>query len=138
MANETNQDPQKPTQDQPPAKQYATPRPGQTGGRGTDEQTPKNLDHVESSEGDDENQTAAAQKPIYDHDASTKGATGQSSSDRQSSSSGQGGRSSGTSAPGGGTGQSSGSGPRQTPGSSSAGSSSGSGKPQSDRTADKH
>ena len=133
MANETNQDPQNPTQDQPPPKQYATPRPGQSGERGTDERQPRNLDHIESSEGDDEDQRSAAQKPGYDEDASTKGATGQSSAGKQSHSSGQQDRSSGTSKPGGGTGQSSGSGSRQTPGSGGAGGSSGSSNPQSDK-----
>jgi hypothetical protein len=142
MANETNQDPQNPTQDQPPPKQYATPRPGQSGERGTDERKPKNLDHIQSSEGDDEDQGSAAQKPGYDEDASTKGATGHGSADKQSHSSGQQDRSSGTSKPGGGTGQSSGSGgsgqssgsgSRQTPGSGGAGGSSGSSNPQSDK-----
>ena len=74
MANDTNQDPQKPTQDQPPPKQYATPRPGQSGERGTDQRAPKIPNQVESSEGDDGGRIAAEQCSEYDVDASVKGA----------------------------------------------------------------
>ena len=129
MPDQSNQDPQKPTQDQPPPKQYATPRPGQSGERGTDERAPKIPDHIESSEGDDENQSAAGQGPHYDEDSSVKGSTGRSSADKRSSPSGQTGQGSGTPKPGGSTGQSSGSPPRTTPGSSGGGSSSKPGNP---------
>jgi hypothetical protein len=95
MANETNQDPQKPTQDQPPPKQYATPRPGQSGERGTDERAPKIPNQVESSEGDDEDRRAAEQGPEYDEDASVKGTRG--GTDKQPRPSGG----SGTTKPGG-------------------------------------
>ncbi len=71
MTNERNQDPQDPTRDQPPAKQYATPRPGQSG---ADHKKPRIPDQMETSEGDDENQIASAQGG-YDEEASTRGAT---------------------------------------------------------------
>jgi len=124
MTNERNQDPQDPTRDQPTPKQYATPRPGQSGDRGKDQKTPRIPDQVESSEGDDENQIAGSEG--YDEDASTKGATGRSSSEKGSTPSNQRGAGSATQKPDAGSGQSSGSGSRQTPGSTGGGSPSGS------------
>jgi hypothetical protein len=127
MTNERNQDPQDPTRDQPPPKQYATPRPGQSGDRGTDQKTPRIPDQVESSEGDDENQIAGSEGIRYDEDASTKGATGRSSSEKGSTPSNQRGAGSATQKPDAGSSQTSGSGSRQTPGSTGGGSPSGSG-----------
>ncbi|MBV8145597.1 MAG: hypothetical protein JO184_11370 [Gammaproteobacteria bacterium] len=131
MPDETNQDPQKPTQDQVPPKQYATPRPGESGERGTDERTPKIPDHIESSEGDDEDRVASNQGARYDEDSSVKGSTGRSGSDKRSMPPGQ--SSHGAESPKPGTGadtkQNPGSGSRQTPGSSGGGSSAGSGTP---------
>ena len=83
MANETNQDPQQPTQDQPPPKQYATPRAPKSGEHGTDERQPIIPDQVESSEGNDEDRIAAEEGSVYEEDAAEKGATGRSSSDEQ-------------------------------------------------------
>jgi hypothetical protein len=57
-----NQDPQKPTEDQPPPKQYA----GQSS-RASGERKPKIPNQVESSEGDDENSTAAEKNADYSH-----------------------------------------------------------------------
>ena len=48
MSNETNQDRQLPTEDQPPPKQYATGHTGQPGEHTTDEHRPKVPDHVET------------------------------------------------------------------------------------------
>lgn len=115
MTNESNQDPQQPTQDQPPPKQYATPQPGQPGERGTDERPSKTPGRVESTE-DDDDELSADKGAGYDQDNLVKGKT----------------------KPGAGTGQSSGSGSRQSPGSSGSGTggSSGSGNPsggQSDK-----
>jgi hypothetical protein len=126
MTNERNQDPQDPTRDQPPPKQYATPRPGESKDRGTDQKTPRIPDHMETSEGDDENQIASSEGAVYDEDASTKGATGRSSSEKASTPSGQRGAGSATQKPDAGSSQSSGSGSRQTPGSTGSGSPSGS------------
>lgn len=54
MSNETNQDRQPPTQDQPPRKQYATGPTGQPGEHRTDERRPKVPDHVETEGSDDQ------------------------------------------------------------------------------------
>jgi hypothetical protein len=62
-----NQDPQKPTEDQPPPKQYAGQSPRPSGERGTDERKPKIPNRIESSEGDEENSTAAEQNADYSH-----------------------------------------------------------------------
>lgn len=62
-----NQDPQKPTEDQPPLKQYAGHSPRPSGERGRDERKPKLPNELESSEGDDENSTAAEQNADYSH-----------------------------------------------------------------------
>lgn len=62
-----NQDQQKPTEDQPPPKQYAGQPPRPSGEHGTDERKPKIPNQVESSEGDDENSTAAEQNTDYSH-----------------------------------------------------------------------
>jgi hypothetical protein len=116
MTNESNQDPQQPTQDQPPPKQYATPQPGPPGERGTDERPSKTPGRVEST-GDDDDELSADKGSGYDQDSLVKGTT----------------------KPGGGTGQGSGSGSRQSPGSggsSGTGGSSGSSNPsggQSDK-----
>lgn len=48
MSNETNQDRQPPTHDQPPPEQQATERTGQPGERGTDERRPQLPDDVET------------------------------------------------------------------------------------------
>jgi len=126
MTNERNQDPQDPTQDQPPPKQYAGQRPGQSGDQGKDQKTPRIPDHMESSEGDDENQTASGEGTRYEEDASTRGATGRSSSDKGSTRTNQPGGDPSTRNPGAGSGQTPGSGSRQTPGSSGSGGTSGS------------
>ncbi len=126
MTHDRNQDPQEPTQDQPPPKQYATPRPGRPGERGTDERAPKIPDQMETSEGDDENQIAAEEGATYDENASVRGATGRSSSDKRPTPSGQAGGGSANPKPGAGTGQSPASGSRQTPGSGGSSSQSGS------------
>ena len=76
MAQETQQDPQKPTQDQPPPKQHAPQRPRQPGDPGPDQSAPKLPEYVQSSEGDDEAQRAAEEGPGYDEDASIKGSPG--------------------------------------------------------------
>ena len=127
MTNETNQDPQQPTKDQPPPKQYATPQPGQPGKRGTDERASKTPGRVESSEGDDDDQLSADKGAGYDEDGLVKGTTGNRGGDQRPKSPGQSGGSPGTTKPGTGTGQSQGSGSRQSPGSGGSGSSSGSG-----------
>jgi len=62
-----NQDPQKPTEDQPPPKQYAGQSSREPGERGVGERKPKIPNQVESSEGDDENSTAAEQNADYSH-----------------------------------------------------------------------
>jgi len=113
MANETNQDPQQPTQDQPPPKQYATPQPGRPGERGTDERTSKTPGRVESTEGDDD-ELSADKGAGYDEDRLGKGTT----------------------KPGSGSGQGSGSSSRQSPGSggSGTGGASGSGNPSGGRS----
>jgi hypothetical protein len=64
-----NQDPQKPTEDQPPPKQYAGQSSRASGERGIGERKPKIPNQVESSEGDDENSTAAEQNADYSHSA---------------------------------------------------------------------
>ena len=126
MANDTNQDQQNPTQDQPPPKQYATQRPGQSGERGTDERKPNIPRQVESSEGDDEDRTASEQGARYDEDANVKGGTGQSSADKQRTPSPQGGSGAGSNKPGGESRQTPGSGSRQGPASGGSGGTSGS------------
>lgn len=126
MTNETNQDPQDPTQDQPPPKQYAAPRPGQSADRGKDQNTPRIPDRMESSEGDDENQIASEQGAVYEEDASTRGATGRSSSDKGSTRANQPDTDPATRKPGTGSSQTPGSASRQTPGSSGSGGPSGS------------
>jgi len=100
MTNETNQDPQQPTQDQPPPKQYATQRPGQSGERGTDERATKTPGRVESSEEDDADQKAADEGVSYDEDASVRGTTGRSGGDKRPTTPDQSGGSSGTTRPG--------------------------------------
>jgi hypothetical protein len=107
MTNERNQDPQDPTQDQPPPKQYAGQRPGQSGDRGKDQKTPRIPDQMESSEGDDENQIASGQGA---------GSTRANQPDADPASR----------KPGAGTSQTPGSGSRQTPGSTGSGGTSGS------------
>ena len=128
MTTESNQDPQKPTQDQPPPKQYAEQRPGQSGERGTDERASKTPGRVESSEGEQD-----------DGDRMTAGGTtGGSSGGQRPTNPGQSGGSggsSGTTKPGSGTGQGSGSSSRPNPGSGGSGTgSSGSGNPSGGRS----
>ena len=66
-----NQDPQVPTEDQPPVKQYAGQQRGQSGELGTDERKPnlptdvESSEDVDSSEGDDETSTAAEQNAEF-------------------------------------------------------------------------
>jgi hypothetical protein len=102
-----NQNPQKPTEDQPPPKQYAGQAPRPSGERGTDERKPKIPNRVESSEGDDENSTAAEQNADYSHssmprndDLVTGSGQGGGSSDpsERSKQGGQSGREGGTGA----------------------------------------
>ena len=60
-----NQDPQVPTEDQPPVKQYAGQQRSQSGERGTDERKPNLPTDVDSSEGDDEASTAAEENAEF-------------------------------------------------------------------------
>ncbi len=125
MTNERNQDPQDPTRDQPPPKQYATPRPGQSGDDPKKPRIPDQMETSETSEGDDENQIASAEVG-YDEEASTRGATGRSSSDRQSTPSHRTGQDSASQKPAAGSSQSPGSGSRQPTGAAGSGKPSGS------------
>ena len=63
MTNEINEDPQSPTQDSPPPKQYAHPSGGTPGERGTDQRTPKVPGRMEDEDDkDDKDQSAAGGK----------------------------------------------------------------------------
>jgi hypothetical protein len=93
MSNETNQDPQKPTSDQPPPKQYATDRPQQSGEHGTDERGSSLPGRVEDS-----NRSDAGRRKSSDDDMT--GADRSSSGDKRPNTPGQGGGSGTKQAPG--------------------------------------
>jgi hypothetical protein len=100
MSNETNQDRQPPTEDQPPQKQYATGPTGQPGEHRTDERRPKVPDHVETEGSDDEGGRTSGggaasdrlptNQGTNDHNSPQRGQSGQEGGSRseQSGSSG--------------------------------------------------